>query len=301
MGADTEPGKEDRCQELAKSSSFHHRIYSEVEEIGWENLVKLGDDLTFLSFRVMDKNGRVHILELTLEKTYPNCPPSVAADVPYIFNLVWSMDSKLKDVVLQFQRHLEKLQEFWLTLDDIDKTLWIAVPKHLHSSLSCRLINIGDDCCIMLSLNAKDPRELPECRFLGSDAKVHHLRKKWRINGKRCMLPIDRIKDETFTDNLAKILDMPLPKPPNKQKNDNQIECGVCYAQYLPIDDELGANSGSGTDYTCENSNCSRAFHSVCLGDWLCSITTTRQSFDILFGNCPYCSNPVAVRIAGGK
>lgn len=117
------------------------------------------------------------------------------------------------------------------------------------------------------------------------------------------MLPIDRIKDETFTDNLAKILDMPLPKPPNKQKNDNQIECGVCYAQYLPIgmavffqpisnslctktyhwydafyiDDELGANSGSGTDYTCENSNCSRAFHSVCLGDWLCSITTTRQ------------------------
>ncbi|CAN0864986.1 E3 ubiquitin-protein ligase FANCL [Linum grandiflorum] len=55
--------------------------------------------------------------------------------------------------------------------------------------------------------------------------------------------------------------------------------------------------SGSATDYTCENTNCSRAFHSVCLGDWLRSITTTRQSFDVLFGNCPYCSDPVAIKI----
>lgn len=43
------------------------------------------------------------------------------------------------------------------------------------------------------------------------------------------------------------------------------------------IDDELGDKSGSGTDCTCENNSCSRAFHSVCLGDWLRSITTTRQ------------------------
>nr|CAB3493401.1 unnamed protein product [Digitaria exilis] len=60
----------------------------------------------------------------------------------------------------------------------------------------------------------------------------------------------------------------------------------------------LGAHSGCATDYTCENPSCSRAFHSICLRDWLRSITTTRQSFDVLFGNCPYCSDPVAVKVA---
>lgn len=147
----------------------------------------------------------------------------------------------------------------------------------------------------MLSLNAKDPRALPECRFLGSDTKANLLRKKWKMNCKRWT------KDNAFTANLMNVLNIQLPQPLNDQKNDHQTECGVCYAQYLPIDDELGPKSGSGIDYTCENYNCSRAFHSVCLGDWLRSITTTRQSFNVLFGNCPYCSNPVAVRITSSK
>ena len=50
----------------------------------------------------------------------------------------------------------------------------------------------------------------------------------------------------------------------------------------VDIDDELGAKSGSETDYTCDNPTCSKAFHSVCLGDWLRSITTTRQYVDFL-------------------
>lgn len=45
----------------------------------------------------------------------------------------------------------------------------------------------------------------------------------------------------------------------------------------VDVDEELGAKSGGGTDYTCDNSSCSKAFHSICLGDWLRSITTTRQ------------------------
>lgn len=57
-----------------------------------------------------------------------------------------------------------------------------------------------------------------------------------------------------------------------------------CYFDFLicNVDDELGDESGSGTNYTCENTNCNRAFHSVCLGDWLRSITTTRQYVEFL-------------------
>lgn len=105
-------------------------------------------------------------------------------------------------------------------------------------------------------------------------------------------------KDKPFVENVANLLETQLPRPPEHENNYQQVECGICYAQFLPIDEELGAKSGGGTDYTCDNSSCSKAFHSVCLGDWLRSITTTRQSYDVLFGNCPYCSEPVAVKIS---
>ncbi|KAG8376435.1 hypothetical protein BUALT_Bualt09G0064100 [Buddleja alternifolia] len=284
-----------RCRELAMSSSFCRRIYSEVEEVGWEHLLKLGEDLSFLSFRILDNKGRAYILEITLDKTYPRYPPSVSADVPCNFNLEWTSNSKLRDVVKQFHEHVYKLQDFWSTLDDIDRSLWVTDPKQSHHAMSYRQIKMGNDCSIILSVNSGDPRSLPECRFLGSDGKVNFLREIWKRNCKKWA------KEKSFPENLARVFDTHLLEPPHGEKNEEQVECGICYAQYLPIDDELGAKSGSATDHTCENGNCNRAFHSVCLGDWLRSITTTRQSFDVLFGNCPYCSDPIALKISTKK
>ncbi|XP_057492018.1 uncharacterized protein LOC130777631 isoform X2 [Actinidia eriantha] len=292
-----------RCKELALSSLFCSTIYSEIEEVGWEHLVRLGEDLTFLSFRILfvyllhsgsdsdivllsarDKNERLRILEIQVDETYPKNPPSVSADLPHMFNLNWSIKSRLKDVVYQFQQHLMKLQEFWSTLDCIDQSLWVVDPKQAHHATSHRLINIGNDCQLMLFIDPVDPTSLPECRFIGSDPKVNSLRQIWKRNCKRWM------KNKPLAENLAITLEIQLPGPPDVQKNDQQVECGICYAQCLPIDDELGAKSGSGTDYTCDNGNCSRAFHSLCLGDWLRSITTTRQ-----YGHSMFCLGIVRI------
>ncbi|CAK9187666.1 unnamed protein product [Ilex paraguariensis] len=136
-------------------------------------------------------------MEILLDKTYPKFPPSVSADVPYIFDLEWSVNLRLKDVVQQFQQHLEKLQDFWSTLDDIDQSLWVVDPKPSHRATSYRQINIGNDCFVMLSINANDPRSLPECRFMGSDPKVNLLRRTWRRNWKGW------IKDKLFLENLS--------------------------------------------------------------------------------------------------
>ncbi|XP_059438107.1 uncharacterized protein LOC132170960 isoform X2 [Corylus avellana] len=301
-----EQTEQTRCRELAKSSTFYRTVYSEIEEVGWEHLVRLGEDLTFLSFRIFglslflhligrDEKGRMHFMEIQLDIAYPKSPPSVSADVPYIFDLQWSKNSRLKDVVQQFGEHLEELQEFWSILDDIDRSLWVVDPKNPSRSMSERQINIGNDCFIVLSINANNPRSLPECRFMGSGSFVDSLRKIWQRNSRKWA------KDKPYLENLTCLLETQLPRPTDGQKNNQQVECGICYAQYLPVDDELGTKSGSGTDYTCENSTCSKAFHSVCLGDWLRSITTTRQSFNVLFGNCPYCSEPVAVKIKAAK
>ncbi|XP_071708482.1 uncharacterized protein [Rutidosis leptorrhynchoides] len=279
------------CRKLDISSSFSRAVYSEIEEIGWEHLVRLAEDLSYVSFRVIDKKGRVHVLEILLNKSYPNCPPSVSADVPYLFNLEWSVNSRLTDVVKQFRQHLEKLQQFWSTVEDIDKSLSVSESAQLHRATTFRHINIGNDCSIVLFIRANDSTSLPECRLMGSDEKINLLRDKWRRNCKKWT------KDKLFSENLANILELQLPGPSGVEKNNQQVECGICYSQFLPIDDELGPKSGGGTDYSCENNTCSKAFHSICLGDWLRSITTTRQSFDVLFGSCPYCSDPVAVKI----
>lgn len=232
----------------------------------------------------------MHILQITLDGSYPNHPPSISADGPYLFNLKWSINSRLKDAIQQFHKHLDKLQDFWNLMDDIDHSLLVSDLRYPQRALSHRQLNISNDSYIILSIDANDPTSLPDCRFLGSDSGVERLRAMWRKNCKRWM------RDKPFSENLAHVLDIQLHGPSSIQKTDPQTECGICYAQYLPIDDELGDKSGSGTDCTCENSSCSRAFHSVCLGDWLRSITTTRQSFDVLFGNCPYCSDPIAVK-----
>ncbi|XP_028948487.1 uncharacterized protein LOC126613749 isoform X2 [Malus sylvestris] len=260
---------EERSRELGQASTFYRAVYSEIEEVGWENLARFSGDLTSLSFRIIDGKGRVHFMEIQLDKSHPNCPPSLSADVPYLFNLKWSSNSRMKDVVRQFKKHLENLQAFWSTLDDIDRSLWVVDPKQASPAVSYRQIIIGPF--------------------------VNTLRNKWRRNSKRW------IKDKPFLENLECLLETQLPMPPDVEKNDQQVECGICYAQSLPIDDELRDKSGTGTDYTCDNTSCNKAFHSICLVDWLRSITTTRQSFDVLFGSCPYCSEPVAVKINSVK
>ncbi|XP_021803467.1 E3 ubiquitin-protein ligase FANCL-like isoform X4 [Prunus avium] len=139
----------------------------------------------------------------------------------------------------------------------------LILNKHLLLYPIARSIweMIASSCCLLM----------PLILDLYQSPIVNLLRNRWRRNGKRW------IKDKQFLENLKCLLETQLPIPPDVQKNEQQVECGICYAQSLPIDEELRHKSGTGTDYTCDNTSCKRAFHSICLVDWLRSITTTRQ------------------------
>lgn len=45
---------------------------------------------------------------------------------------------------------------------------------------------------------------------------------------------VDRMKDKQLPENLTNIFELKLPGPPSVHMNDQQTECGICYAQYLP-------------------------------------------------------------------
>lgn len=65
----------------------------------------------------------------------------------------------------------------------------------------------------------------------------------------------------------------------------------MCYTYKLG--DEL-------PDKICEEPRCARPFHTSCLAEWLRSLQETRQSFDTLFGECPYCNTAISVRLSKG-
>ncbi|CAH2043296.1 unnamed protein product [Thlaspi arvense] len=236
-----------RCEELAKSSSFYRKVYSEIEEVGWEPLRRLGGDLTFFSFHIQDKKGRAHILEIQLDRDYPKSKPSVSADVPYMFTLQWSTtSSRLKDVMLQFQKHVDNLQEFWSVLDDIDKSLCVVDAKQPSRASPVRRIHAGNDCILIVHVNFNDPKSLPECRFIGPEPQamdINNLHMMCRRNSKKWSFPFsisfNRSKEKSFLENLECVLGTELPRPQGLQEEDDhqQVDCGICYAQFLPTGD----------------------------------------------------------------
>jgi hypothetical protein len=60
-----------------------------------------------------------------------------------MFTLEWSTSSRLKDVMHQFQKHLDYLQEFWSVLDNIDKSLCVVDVKQPARASAIRRIDAG--------------------------------------------------------------------------------------------------------------------------------------------------------------
>uniref|UniRef100_A0AAA9TNR9 FA complementation group L n=1 Tax=Bos taurus TaxID=9913 RepID=A0AAA9TNR9_BOVIN len=76
------------------------------------------------------------------------------------------------------------------------------------------------------------------------------------------------------------------------EKSDFSMDCGICYAYQL---------DGAIPDQVCDNSQCGQSFHYICLYEWLRGLLTSRQSFNIIFGECPYCSKPITLKMSGRK
>lgn len=105
---------------------------------------------------------------------------------------------------------------------------------------------------------------------------------------------------EAILTNLACVLGFALAAPEAEAGGaggggdgveDDEGVCGICYGR--------GAleEGGRPPEVTCENARCGRVFHRECLVEWLQSDLSSRQTFNTLFGTCPYCSEPVACKI----
>ncbi|KAH7301100.1 hypothetical protein KP509_23G012300 [Ceratopteris richardii] len=276
------------------SPNFYRRVIQEIDSIGWNNLAHVGADLTQLKFRIFDHAGREHIIEVALAVNYPKVEPKATADMPCVVDFGWDEGATLKTLLHHYEEAILQYQDFWTIMEDLDKTFWIMEPENPCRSDTFRRIALGGHCSLSVTIDPLAPRSIPECRFFGSDATITPIRSKLTSNIYKWN------KAKLLTENLIEILDIVFPLPEVNAQDDISVSCGICYTFRLPDNDPTNKSfgkEGSIPDRACDNGNCGRPFHTDCLVEWMRTISTTRQSFDVLFGECPYCSHPMAVKL----
>uniref|UniRef100_A0A4X1W699 FA complementation group L n=2 Tax=Sus scrofa TaxID=9823 RepID=A0A4X1W699_PIG len=98
--------------------------------------------------------------------------------------------------------------------------------------------------------------------------------------------------ENSLLQNLKDVLEIDFPARAILEKSDFSMDCGICYAYQL---------DGVIPDQVCDNAQCGQSFHQVCLYEWLRGLLTSRQSFNTIFGECPYCSKLITLKMTGRR
>ncbi|XP_067845141.1 E3 ubiquitin-protein ligase FANCL isoform X2 [Heptranchias perlo] len=246
-------------QQAPPPPQYYAQLIKEIESLGWDKLAYMDAELRTIKLKAEDSAGREHMITIKLKAK-----------------------SSLINLHSQFLAALESLKEFWDIMDEIDEKTWVLEPEKPARSTTTRRIAIGNNVSINLEVDPRHPKMLPECCFLGADHVVTPLRNKLNTNmhlwSPEC----------TVLQNLKDIVEIDFPSPATHEKSSFSMECGICYAYRL---------ASSIPDQVCDDPRCGQPFHQECLYEWLRGLPSSRQSFNIIFGECPYCSKPITVKM----
>lgn len=268
-------------------AAFYELLMEEVDAVGWSSLVNISESLEELELEILDEAGRTHALRLSLPPDYPRSPPKADAALPAPFELQWPADRSgqarhsLQAVIQQFRAALSKHQLFWDILDDLDAHTWVLEPQNPTRDCDVRRLAIGQHCSMQLTLHVGAPTTLPTLQFLGAEKLLQQHRRA--LNARLGLWNPAR----SVRANLEDVLDLKFPtqqQASSEGADDYSVECAVCYMYEL---------DGCVPEVACDG--CKKPFHQSCLGEWLRALPTTRQSFNRLFGECPYCARPITV------
>mmetsp|Transcript_2826 Transcript_2826/g.4433 ORF Transcript_2826/g.4433 Transcript_2826/m.4433 type:complete len:460 (-) Transcript_2826:115-1494(-) len=312
---------------------FYSYVVSQLDFIGWENIVSIDSRLTVIVLKTVDSSGRTHELRLELGENFPNQAPICTSDLPIEFEIEnWrplslhpdnsdvtsgvftgntnfevppkkrsrqSVSAGLALVYEEFEAAVDSYQSLWNELDNIDANACILEPiLPARRSIRERRIAIrasAGGISAVLSLDCKRPRTVPSSlRFVGATAEVSKLRSHFNeyIAGTlKCDdgLTLQWREDRTVRENLELCFG-DIPTKNTADGSEFEIECGICYTNRLGEDGLL-------PDACCGNACCARSYHEACLFEWLHSLPSARISFDRIFGTCPYCCEPISVKV----
>ncbi|XP_052429244.1 E3 ubiquitin-protein ligase FANCL [Carassius gibelio] len=273
------------CQSFSPPQ-YYSQLITEMEILGWDKLLFIDAEFRTLKLKADDSAGRQHAITVKLKSKYPTEAPEFSADLPVPLVITWNSQSTLASVHSQFLLNVEALSEFWSVLDEIDEQTWVLEPEKPTKADSMRRIAIGNNVSIKVQIDPRHPKMLPECCLLGAEHVVTPLRNKLNAN-MHLWNP-----DCSVLQNMRDVLEIEFPSPSTHEKSNFSVECGICYSYRL---------ESAIPDQVCNDPRCGQPFHQVCLYEWLRGLPTSRQSFNIVFGECPYCSKPITVKMITGN
>jgi E3 ubiquitin-protein ligase FANCL len=273
------------------TATYYARLIGELDAIGWELVADLSADLSVVELSVPDDAGRLHACEVRLPPDYPRSPPVARCALPGgPLAVDWPAARadapagarfELSVLLAQLRAELARYQETWEMLDDIDAHTAVLEPHAPTRDACARRVAFGRHSSLQLRLNPRAARALPEVVFFGAEAVVAPLRA--RLNERLAHWDAGA---RTVRENLELVLETEFPKPTAANADEFTVECGICYAYRL--DGVIPANACDG---------CSQVFHHGCLLEWLQALPNCQQSFDSVFGSCPYCSKPISTKL----
>ncbi|XP_032537769.1 E3 ubiquitin-protein ligase FANCL isoform X2 [Chiroxiphia lanceolata] len=248
---------------IPRPPEYYSCLVRDLEILGWNKVAYVDTGLTTVKLKAEDSCGRQHLITLKL-----------------------NAKNSLLDIYNQFLAALESLKEFWDALDEIDGKTWVLEPENPTRSATARRIAIGNNVSVNVEVDPRHPNMLPECYFLGADHAVAPLRTKLN-NNMHLWDP-----EVSLLQNLKDLLEIEFPSPAVLEKSDFARDCGICYAYRL---------DGAAPDQVCDEPRCGQPFHQACLYEWLQGLPTSRQSFNVIFGECPYCNKPLTLKSSTKK
>lgn len=301
---------------LALPEPAHYaRLLDELHALGWRRVSRLSADLRSVELQAQDAAGRSHGVRVELPADYGarrksgrrerasavEC--SVDAPEPLRVAVATQQESVLAAVLKQFEGFLARFQGFWAALDDLDQHTCVLEPQRPTRATGRRRVALETHVSVQLEIDPKAPTAVCELSFFGSDAAVGPLRERWNTALSRW--------DEARTprENIASVLGVEFPSPAERRMEEFAVECGICYSYRLEegSDGQNSTNKATSSrssapsrtmipDRLCENHSCNRPFHEKCLFDWLKALPTARQSFNTVFGECPYCREAISAK-----
>ena len=310
------------------SAPFYNRIIEELNAVGWEYLIGVHDSMQRLELQTLDRAGRKHTFDVVLNSTLRHdgtiaLKTILQVNIPSLLKnnndgsmmnehdkstssktvngkviIVGNDNSSLRDLIDNIEKELNRFQTFWDVMDDFDDNLWVLEPQNPSRSSNIRRIAVQESCSMHVKIDPSNPKRICECDFMGKDSIVEPLRKRLHTN-------IDQWNYKaTPRENLQNLLKMQFPDPKISENVDFRVECGVCYSYRRTA----GGGDGNGNDNNVETAKtvhlpdficnaCGQAFHQLCVSEWLQSVPSTRRSFNMLFGSCPYCNAAVSVGV----
>merc|ERR1719351_126816 len=183
------------CAEEVKKTA---QVLVVLDEVGWEHVTKMSDDLGQVELSCEDEKGHKHSLSVSFPPDFPSSPPTASHSLPTSVWTAPTSSSSLPLMVASWREAIASLSSAWEALHELDRLCWVVepwppLPYHLH-----RRLMVAPSVTLHLTVDPAAPLALPDIQFLGAENRVARLRK-------------------TLIENLESWA----------------VECGICYSFLL--------------------------------------------------------------------